>query len=84
MSFRSRFNPRQRIIQDGDSYTIFDESAGTIELVMPERFSEPPEAIQGEPWGWTKSGDKPRGWRLDSDYGGQNRFENPGPNDGEW
>jgi hypothetical protein len=56
--------PRRKI-RDGDEYTIDDN----IELEEVERRPEPPVDIQGEPWGWTKPGDKPKGYREDGKYG---------------
>lgn len=54
-----------RKIKAGDTYTIDDD----IELaeVEPES-NQPPEELRGEPWGWTKAGPKPRGWRRDGHY----------------
>ena len=58
----------RRLIRDGDSFTIDEEDRDEIQLeeVMPNE--EPPEEIQGEPWGWTKPGPKPRGLREDGRY----------------
>jgi hypothetical protein len=53
----------RRIRQD-EEYTI-DEN---VELEEVKPFDEPPVNIQGEPWGWTKAGRKPRGWRRDGKY----------------
>ena len=55
-----------RKIRDGDEYTI-DEEEIYLEQAEPER-NQPPEELRGEPWGWTKPGPKPRGWRRDGDY----------------
>ena len=52
-------------IRDGDEYTIDDDIE--LEEVIPER-NAPPEELRGEPWGWTKPGPKPRGWRRDGHY----------------
>jgi hypothetical protein len=73
--------PKRRYIIAGDSYTIDED----IELDIPEPNPDPPpEETRGEPWGWTKLLEpKPRGWRRDGNYGGQNR-DDPGPYDGEW
>lgn len=73
----------RRLVRDGDEYTIDEEDRGEIELELPERFDEPPVEIQGEPWGWTKPGPRPRGWREDGQYGPHNR-DDPGPYDGSW
>ena len=55
-----------RTVRRGEAYTIDDDIE--LEEVAPEE--EPPEEIQGEPWGWTKPGPKPRGWREDGDFYG--------------
>jgi hypothetical protein len=55
-----------RKIKTGDTYTIDDDIE--LEEVTPEP-NQPPEELRGEPWGWTKPGPKPRGWRRDGDYG---------------
>jgi hypothetical protein len=68
-----------RKIREGDSYTTDED----VELEEVPRREEPPVEIQGEPWGWTKPGPRPRGWREDGRYGPQNRSD-PGPLDGEW
>jgi len=59
---------RRRLVRSGDTYTIQDEDAGEVELEEPERRAEPPVEVQGEPWGWTKPGPRPRGWREDGRY----------------
>jgi len=64
-----------RRIRDGDEYTIDEE----VTLEEVERASEPDVEIQGEPWGWTKPGPRPRGWP-----GPEHRRDEPGPYDGEW
>lgn len=58
----------RRLVRDGDSYTIDELERGDIELDEVKRRPEPPVEIQGEPWGWTKPGPKPRGWREDGRY----------------
>jgi hypothetical protein len=68
-----------RRIRDGEEYTIDED----VELELPIPFDEPPIAIQGEPWGWNKPGDKPRGWRLDGKYD-NDTDRDPGPFDGNW
>jgi len=65
----------RRRIRESDEYTIDDD----VELEEPEPREEPPEEIQGEPWGWTKAGDRPRGWP-----GPDANRDDPGPYDGEW
>jgi hypothetical protein len=64
-----------REIRDGDTYTINED----VKLIEAERRPEPPIDIQGEPWGWTKKGDRPIGWP-----GPDANLEDPGPFDGEW
>jgi hypothetical protein len=56
-----------RRIAPGDTYTIDEE----VELEEVAQNEEPPEEVQGEPWGWTKPGPKPRGWREDGRYESQ-------------
>lgn len=60
----------RRIIEAGMSYTVDEEERDEIELRTVEPFPEPPVEIQGEPWGWTKPGRKPLGWREDGRYDG--------------
>jgi hypothetical protein len=72
--------PGRRVVRAGEEYSG-DEDA-ELEQVEPRR-PEPPPEVQGEPWGWTKPGDKPKGWREDGRYGPQNR-DDPGPLDGRW
>lgn len=67
--------PDRRAIRDGDEYTIDDD----VELEIPERRPEPDVEVQGEPWGWTKPGPRPRGWP-----GPDNSRDDPGPFDGRW
>ena len=74
---------KRRLVRDGDEYTEDELDRGEVELELPERRPEPPVEVQGEPWGWTKPGPRPRGWREDGDYGGQSR-DDPGPYDGRW
>jgi hypothetical protein len=69
----------RRTIRHGDQYTVDED----VELEEVERNPEPEVDLQGEPWGWTKPGPKPRGWRKDGRYDAQNRND-PGPYDGEW
>ena len=54
----------RRFIRDGDSYTDGED----VELDIPDAYDEPPEEVRGEPWGWTKPGPTPRGWREDGIY----------------
>jgi hypothetical protein len=56
---------RIRTVRAGEEYTADDE----VELEQPEPVEEPPVEVQGEPWGWTKPGPRPRGWREDGKYG---------------
>ena len=70
----------RRFIMDGDSYTI-DEN---VDLDTPIARTEPPIEIQGEPWGWTKEGPKPKGFREDGKYDNGRERGDPGPFDGEW
>jgi hypothetical protein len=57
---------QRRLVRAGEEY---DDTAEDVELeeVKPRR--EPPVEVQGEPWGWTKPGPKPKGWREDGRYG---------------
>jgi hypothetical protein len=74
-----RARRRRRIIRDGDSYTIDEELEGRIEREEVPRRPEPPVEVQGEPWGWTKPGPRPRGWP-----GPDANRDDPGPYDGAW
>jgi hypothetical protein len=59
-----------RIIGHGQSFTIGDDIGGLIERdEVPPHPDPPPPHTRGEPWGWTKPGGKPRGWREDGRYG---------------
>ena len=60
---------RRRLIRDGDAYTLAEDDRGEIELEQVTPFPEPPVDVQGEPWGWTKPGPRPKGWREDGRYG---------------
>jgi hypothetical protein len=71
--------PGRRRLRDGDEYTIDEEDRGLVEREEVERFPEPPVEVQGEPWGWTKDGPRPRGWP-----GPDHSRDDPGPFDGEW
>lgn len=68
-----------RRLHDGDEYTINEEDQDLIEREEIEPFTEPPTEVQGEPWGWTKDGPRPRGWP-----GPDANRDDPGPYDGEW
>jgi hypothetical protein len=70
---------RRRIVRDGDTYTLDEEEHGQAELEEVPRRPEPPVDVQGEPWGWTKAGDRPKGWP-----GPDHPRDEPGPFDGEW
>lgn len=69
----------RRLIRDGDSYTIDEEDRGEIELEVRDRREEPLVDVQGEPWGWTKDGPRPKGWP-----GPDHPRDEPGPYDGSW
>lgn len=69
----------RRLIVIGSVYTIDEENAGLIELAEVTPNPEPPTEVQGEPWGWTKPGPRPRGWP-----GPRANLNDPGPYDGEW
>ena len=72
--------PPRRLVRPGESYTIDEEV--DLEEVSPMT-NPPPEETRGEPWGWTKPGPRPLGWREDGNYDGRNR-DHPGPFDGRW
>jgi hypothetical protein len=55
----------RRFIREGDTYE-FGEDVDIADVPPNE---EPPVELQGEPWGWTKPGPRPRGWRKDGRYG---------------
>ena len=55
----------RRLVRRGEEYTTGEP----VELEEPEPYPEPDVAVQGEPWGWTKPGPRPRGWREDGHYG---------------
>lgn len=59
--------PLRRLIKPGGTYTADEDDEVELEQVVP--FPEPPVEVQGEPWGWTKPGPRPRGWRKDGRYG---------------
>jgi len=54
----------RRLIRAGMAYRDGED----VELEQVEPNPEPPVAEQGEPWGWTKAGPRPRGWRKDGRY----------------
>jgi len=62
---------RERIIHPGEEYDADELERGGEEAVLEQvpAYPEPPVDVQGEPWGWTKPGPKPRGWRKDGRYG---------------
>lgn len=71
-----RFMRHRRVIEEGGEYTINDD----VRLEEREPIIDPPDIdIQGEPWGWTKDGPKPRGWP-----GPDHSRDDPGPWDGAW
>jgi hypothetical protein len=72
----------RRLVRAGEEY---DDTAGEVELETPEPRPEPPVEVQGEPWGWTKPGPRPRGFREDGQYDpGARERGDPGPLDGRW
>jgi hypothetical protein len=71
--------PERRRLRDGDEYTINEENEDLIEREEVEPFPESPVETQGEPWGWTKDGPRPRGWP-----GPDANRDDPGPYDGKW
>lgn len=76
---------RRRLIRDGDEYTDEELDRGEVELEQVAQRAEPPEEVRGEPWGWTKPGPRPEGWREDGMYDGDARGRgDPGPYDGAW
>lgn len=81
---RIRHRGRRRV-RDGDVYTREEEERDEVELEGPDPIRDPPdEETRGEPWGWTKPGPKPRGWREDGRYGPEPGHDDPGPYDGAW
>lgn len=58
--------PLRRLIRAGMEYRSDQDDEVELELVVA--FPEPPVEVQGEPWGWTKPGPRPRGWRKDGRY----------------
>lgn len=69
----------RRLVRNGDAFTIDEEDRGELEFEEVERRPEPSVEVQGEPWGWTKAGDRPKGWP-----GPDARRDEPGPFDGSW
>lgn len=69
----------RRLVRDGDVFTIDEEERNELEFERPERRPEPPVDVQGEPWGWTKDGPRPKGWP-----GPVQDRNDPGPFDGGW
>lgn len=73
--------PDRRIILAGMSYTIDED----VELDEPDRNPNPPLVeLQGEPMGWTKEGEKPRGFAALADNPRYQNRDDPGPFDGRW
>ena len=70
---------RRRLIRDGDEYDEAQLERGEVELEEVARRPEPDVEVQGEPWGWTKDGPRPRGWP-----GPDHPRDEPGPYDGAW
>lgn len=56
-----------RRIREGEQYMADDTD---IELEQADPRPAPPVEIQGEPWGWTKPGPRPKGFRADGRYDG--------------
>jgi hypothetical protein len=75
---RHRRHPR-RLIRPGDTYIIVELERGEVELEQVPPRPEPPVEVQGEPWGWTKDGPRPKGWP-----GPDANRDDPGPYDGAW
>lgn len=73
--------PERRIIVAGMTYTSDED----VELETPDPNPDPPpEELRGEPMGWTKAGERPRGF---ADLLSNPRYQNsddPGPFDGRW
>jgi hypothetical protein len=59
----------RRLVSPGEEYTSDELRAGLVELEEVPPRPEPPVEVQGEPWGWTKPGPRPKGWREDGRYG---------------
>jgi hypothetical protein len=68
MPIRRGQHRRRRQVREGEEY---DGTAEEVELETPPPRPEPPVDVQGEPWGWTKPGPRPKGWRQDGRYGPQ-------------
>jgi hypothetical protein len=56
----------RRPVRAGEEY---DGTAGDVDLEQVIPNPEPDVDVQGEPWGWTKPGPRPVGWRKDGRYG---------------
>lgn len=73
--------PERRFIVAGMVYTSDED----VELDTPDPNPDPPpEELRGEPMGWTKAGERPRGF---ADLLSNPRYQNsddPGPFDGRW
>ena len=69
----------RRLVRDGDEFTIDEEDRDELEFELAARRAEPPVEVQGEPWGWTKDGPRPKGWP-----GPEHSRDDPGPFDGRW
>lgn len=77
---RWRHDRNRRVIRDGDSYTIDEETRDEVEREEANPIPDPPpEETRGEPWGWTKPGERPRGFP-----GPDHSRDDPGPYDGSW
>jgi hypothetical protein len=74
----------RRLVYDGDTYTEPELERGEVELVQVARRDEPDVNVQGEPWDWTKLGDRPKGWPGPEDNPEWRNEDEPGPYDGSW
>jgi hypothetical protein len=55
----------KRTVVPGATYRLGED----VDLLEVPPIEDPPSTeTQGEPWGWTKPGPKPRGWRKDGHY----------------
>lgn len=73
--------PERRFIVAGMAYTIDED----VELDTPDSIPDPPpEELRGEPMGWTKEGERPRGFAALADNPKYQNRDDPGPFDGRW
>jgi len=73
---------KRRLVRAGETFTTDELADDEVELEEVEPYPEPPVEEQGEPWGWTKPGSRPRGWRLDKLYNPAQRADDPTEDDG--